>query len=100
MNSFTSSVGNTNRTREFANETVSQHQETDCGEVNDETTPCGCSHEKYMTNGVKVRTSLIPEQNLKKLKEQFENKTIASVIAKHLRGYFRRRLIEHTILHQ
>ena len=47
-----------------------------------------------------VRNSLIPEHNLRKLKESFDTKTIASVIAKHLKNFIRRRIIEESISNQ
>ena len=56
MNSC-SSVGNS---RKEGKDSMKDHQlETDCGDINDESTPCGCSHAKY--NVGNVRTSLIPE---------------------------------------
>ena len=93
MQNSCSSVGN--RTKEGKDSTKDQQLETDCGDVNDESTPCGCSHAQYTIG--KVRTSLIPEQNLRRLKENFEHKTIAMIIAKHLKNFFRRRIIEKSI---
>ena len=91
-----SSVGN--RTRE-PNDSTSQQLETDCGDVNDEATPCGCLH--YAAKlAISQRTSLIPEQNLRRLKENFTNKTLASLIAKHLKGFFRRRIIEKSVYYR
>ena len=64
--------------------------DTEPGEINDERTPCGCSHSKYMQNQ-KIIPS-IPEHNIRKLQELTHINTMRSIIAKHIKNFIQRRI--------
>ena len=91
QNSYETQGGISNPVSIVLNSETYQAVDTEPGEINDETTPCGCLHNKF-TPGAS-RPSTIPLQNIQKLKQSKEITTMRDIIYKHLQNFIRKRLI-------
>ena len=64
--------------------------ETEPGEINDESTACGCRG----PTGIASSSSLIPAQNIQRLKQSSKIITMKDIIYRHLRDFVRGRFIK------
>ena len=72
-------------------------KDTEPPENFEEYTPCGCSYQKYIKSGFgnpqSQPISVIPSQNIQKLRQTQSFITMRKMIERHLENYVRRRML-------